>query len=175
MPQMDKVTEQEAVEIERILEDIVNGVTAPGEMNEAVSAVLAICKDADAIAQLIGFRNAGEAVNVTREEIVSRYNEKIGEIVMLEGVGKDDMQASIKILSVARDMMVMVNKDSRAIEELNNAVTAEDIINKLVISKAVNQNVVTGLVKDAVLKAGKDKPAIDVEKLRKAEIGRAHV
>ena len=168
MPQMDKVTEQEAVEIERILEDIVNGVTAPGEMNEAVSAVLAICKDADAIAQLIGFRNAGEAVNVTREEIVSRYNEKIGEIVMLEGVGKDDMQASIKILSVARDMMVMVNKDSRAIEELNNAVTAEDIINKLVISKAVNQNVVTGLVKDAVLKADKDKPAIDVEKLRKA-------
>jgi len=165
-----KLSKEMVVEIEETLGTVINGVTAPEEMNLTVSAVLAICENANEIAQLIGYKDIEEVKSGAIEDIISKYNEKVGQVLSIEDIDEQDMQATIKILSVTRDMLIMVKKDESMIEKLDNPkTTVEDIMSKLIISKAVNQNIVTELVKESVGRSDGDKDfVIDIEKLRNA-------
>lgn len=164
------MSKEQIVKLEETLGVVVNGVTAPEQVNMTVSAVLAICKNADEIAQLMGYKDIKEIQSATVEDIVSKYNEKVGQVFAMDEVDQQDIQAAVKILSVTRDMLIMVKKDESMIEVLNNPkTTVEDIMSKLVISKSVNQNVVVQLVKESVGRNDGDKDfVIDIEKIKKS-------
>ena len=149
-----------------MLEDIINGVSKPEEIRQAIAAVLAICENADEIAQMLGFDSIGEVRDI--DTVINGYYEKVGMLLNEEGVDKGSIQASIDILSTVRDMLIMVVNDRSTIEMLNkDGVTVEDVMSKLVVSKAVNQNVV--VKKMGVAKTKVDKEfVIDVNKLQKA-------
>ena len=167
---MNKLSKKQIGEIEETLGAVINGVTKPEEMNLTVSAVLSICENANEMAQLIGYKDIEEVKRATIENIISKYNEKVGQVLSMNDTDKQDMQATIKILSVTRDMLIMVKKDESVIEKLDNPkTTVEDIMSKLVISKAVNQNIVTELVKESVGRNSTEEEfVIDVDKLKKA-------
>ena len=99
---------------------------------------------------------------------MKKYYEKVGMLLNEENVDKGSLNASIDILSTVRDMLIMVVKDENMKEMLNKeGVTVEEIMSKLIVSKAVNQNVVVktfGVVKKQVEKDF----VIDVNKLQKA-------
>ena len=169
--EIKKLTGQEKQEIRKILNAIVNGVTKPQEIKDTVKAVLAIYSKADEMAQAIGFNNIEEITKVSKEEIIDKYTKQVLMIMKMEGLGGEDIQASIEILSVVKDMLIMVNNNNSLIEILNNPKTDySDIMKDLVINKAVNQNVVTATIKDSITKVKEDYKEfeIDLSKLQKA-------
>ena len=169
--EIKKLTGQEKQEIRKILNAIVNGVTKPQEIKDTVKAVLAIYSNADEMAQAIGFNNIEEITKVSKEEIIDKYTKQVLMIMKMEGLGGEDIQASIEILSVVKDMLIMVNNNNSLIEILNNPKTDySDIMKDLVINKAVNQNVVTATIKDSITKVKEDYKEfeIDLSKLQKA-------
>ena len=150
----------------KMLEDIINGVSKPEEIRQAIAAVLAICENADEIAQMLGFDSIREVRDI--DTVINGYYEKVGMLLNEEGADKGSIQASIDILSTVRDMLIMVVNDRSTIEMLNkDGVTVEDVMSKLVVSKAVNQNVVVKKMGVAKTKVEKEF-VIDVNKLQKA-------
>jgi hypothetical protein len=153
---------------ERLMEDIINGVTKPKELIQTVAAVLALYKDSDAMAKAIGFNSIEEAKSQGVEGITQKYYEKIGQLLNMEVTNRADLQASIDILSTLRDMLIMAVKDERMEQMLNDSNTkAEDLMNILIVSKAVNQNVLIKGMNSASTKVSADF-VIDVTKLQKA-------
>ena len=150
----------------KLLEAIRDGVSKLQEIRQAIAAVLAICENADEIAQMLGFDSIDEVRDI--DTVVNRYYEKVGMLLNEEGADKGSIQASIDILSTIRDMLIMVVKEESTKEMLNKeGVTVEEIMSKLVVSKAVNQNVVIKKMGEAKTKVEKDF-VIDVNKLQKA-------
>ncbi|MBQ3834315.1 MAG: hypothetical protein II816_02195, partial [Elusimicrobia bacterium] len=158
--------------LQQTLSTTIYGVTNPAELNDALAATLAIYGSADEMAEALGFNNINDITNKNTkvEDIVHAYSQQAGRIFAMEDVDGKDIMASIKILSVVRDMLIMVNQDSTLVELLNNAERPEDLMTQLVINKAVNRNIVASTVNDSVgtNRVDSEEFEIDVTKLQKA-------
>jgi len=149
---------------------IVNGITKPAERNTSLSALLAICGDTDKIAQMLGFKSFADASN-NRNTIVQKYYEKVGQVLGLKGVNEKDKQVGINLLAMARDVMFMTINNPQAKAKLDNPnMKVEEIMPMFVISKAVNQNVITkDMVKvNNVAVDNNEDFVIDADKLQNA-------
>ena len=153
---------------EKLMGEIINGVTRPKELIQTVAAALALYKDSDAMAKAMGFNSIEEAKAQGVEGITQKYYEKIGQLLNMEVTNRADLQASIDILSTVRDMLIMAVKDERMEQMLNDKNTkSEDLTDMLIVSKAVNQNVLIKGMNSATTKVSADF-VIDVTKLQKA-------
>ncbi|MDD5021554.1 MAG: hypothetical protein PHR82_05375 [Endomicrobiaceae bacterium] len=167
-----EVYDKLSVEAKQLANEIINGVTKPQDMNTVLSALLAVCKDVNAISQLVLDKDILDkdmkvVTAIDSQEITAKYYEKIGEVLSLSDVSDADKQVSIKLLAMARDVLFMANKNPQAIALLNSSsVKVEDIMPMLVISKAVNQNVIVADSKTSVVKANNGDFVIDIEKLQ---------
>jgi hypothetical protein len=151
----------------KLANEIVNGVTKPQDMNTTLSALLAICKDGDAVAAMLGYASMKDAAD--RGEVTAKYYEKVGQVLALKGVSEADKQVSIKLLAMARDVIFMASGNEKAAQMLNNSqIKAEDIISMLVVSKAVNQNVIVKTVAAGVTGVSEEEFVIDIAKLQQA-------
>ena len=156
-----------------IMGTVINGVTAPEEFNKVMDYVFAIWdKDMDKMLDYIGLTRADIKENAV-ETIVKASTNKMAEAVELckkEEISSKELEVEIKLVSGLRDLLITTvqqkNADSFLKEENDN------IKSKMMISKAVNQNVIVNMydksVKDSVSKADTDEFVIDVEKLRTA-------
>ena len=156
--------------IRNILSAVINGVTKPQELKDTVEAALAIYSNSNEMAQAIGFNSIEEVKNASKQDIIDMYTKQVTTILNMDDVSSGDMQASIEILAAVRDMLIMVNNNNSLIALLDSQDTnISDILKELVISKAVNQNVVVSTVKDSVakLKVEDENFEIDITKLQK--------
>ncbi|MDD4166832.1 MAG: hypothetical protein PHN29_07415, partial [Endomicrobiaceae bacterium] len=134
-------------------------------------ALLAVCKDAKAIAAVLDISISEVKEKGTEEaikEINSKYYRQISRVMAIEGTSGADKQVSVKLLAMARDLMFMVIKNPQSETMLDSeSLKVEEIMPMLVISKAVNQNVIVDVSGTSVLKADSGDFVIDIEKLQK--------
>ena len=169
---LDILIDKEILETEKIkaYKDLTNkivfGVTKPEESSKYVAAVLAICKDSNSVANLLGFGDIDSVKD--KEQIVKRFIQKAAEITELNISDKDKYEG-ISILVAARDMLLAYNSGLISKEQLNDKnLKPAQIESVLIKSKAVNMNVILKEVKNIY-----DSKSIetedfktDVEKLR---------
>ena len=150
-----------------MLEKIIDGVTAPGELNKALKYVLSIWnKDATAMLEYIGLKEKDLG---DKEAIIQNATRKITEAISLGKEGKlseAEVKVEIELVTTLRDLLITAGTDK---EWLSNA-GEEEIMARLIVSKAVNQNVIVGMFDKAldpsVSGAVKDDFVIDVKKLQ---------
>ena len=150
-----------------MLGKIIDGVTAPGELNKALKYVLSIWnKDAASMLEYIGLDD-GSLGN--KEAIIQGATRKITEAVALGKEGKlsdAEVRVEIELVTTLRDLLITVGTDSDWLKNANE----EQIMAKLIVSKAVNQNVIVNMfekgVKASVANASDGDFVIDVKKLQ---------
>ena len=151
-----------------MLEKIIDGVTAPGELNKALKYVLSIWnKDTAAMLKYIGL-DKGDLSN--KEAIIQGATRKITEAVALGKDGKlseAEVKVEIELVTTLRDLLITTSKQDAG--WLTNA-SEEEIMAKLIVSKAVNQNVIVHMFEKGIKTAVSDAKAgdfvIDVKKLQ---------
>ena len=155
-----------------IMGTVINGVTAPEEFNKVMDYVFAIWdKDMDKMLDYIGLTRADIKENAV-ETIVKASTNKMAEAVELckkEEISSKELEVEIKLVSGLRDLLITAVQQGDAKEFL--AEDNDTIKSKLMISKAVNQNVIVNMYDKSVKKAvteTEDEFVIDVEKLRTA-------
>ncbi|WP_372520819.1 hypothetical protein [Candidatus Ruminimicrobiellum ovillum] len=150
-----------------MLEKIIDGVTAPGELSKALKYVLSIWnKDAASMLEYIGL---DESAMGNKEAIVQGATRKITEAVALGKEGKlseAEVRVEIELVTTLRDLLMTVGTDKEWLTTANE----EEIMAKLIVGKAVNQNVIVNMfedgVKTSVSKASDGDFVIDVKKLQ---------
>jgi hypothetical protein len=166
-----EVYEKLSAEGKEFVSEIINGVTRPQDIETTLSALLAVCKDAKAIAAVLDISISEVKEKGTEEaikEINSKYYRQISRVMAIEGTSGADKQVSVKLLAMARDLMFMVIKNPQSETMLDSeSLKVEEIMPMLVISKAVNQNVIVDVSGTSVLKADSGDFVIDIEKLQK--------
>ena len=151
-----------------MLANIIDGVTAPGELNKALKYVLSIWnKDATAMLKYIGL-NEGALGN--KEKIIQNATRKITEAIALGKEGKlseAEVKVEIELVTTLRDLLITTGRQDA--DWLKTA-SDEEIMAKLIVSKAVNQNVIVNMfeqgVKTSVSDAKDGDFVIDVKKLQ---------
>ena len=150
-----------------MLEKIIDGVTAPGELNKALKYVLSIWdKDATAMMEYIGLKEKDLG---DKEAIIQNATRKITEAIALGKEGKlseAEVKVEIELVTTLRDLLITAGTDKKW---LSNA-SEEEIMSRLIVSKAVNQNVIVNMFDKAldpsVSGSSKDDFVIDVKKLQ---------
>ena len=150
-----------------MLEKIIDGVTAPGELNKALKYVLSIWdKDATAMMEYIELKEKDLG---DKEAIIQNATRKITEAIALGKEGKlseAEVKVEIELVTTLRDLLITAGTDKKW---LSNA-SEEEIMSRLIVSKAVNQNVIVNMFDKAldpsVSGSSKDDFVIDVKKLQ---------
>ena len=150
-----------------MLEKIIDGVTAPGELNKALKYVLSIWnKDVASMLEYIGLDDSALG---NKEAIVQGATRKITETVELGKEGKlsdAEVRVEIELVTTLRDLLITTGTDKDWLKNANE----DQIMAKLIVSKAVNQNVIVNMfeegVKASVSKASDGDFVIDVKKLQ---------
>ena len=151
-----------------MLENIIDGVTAPGELNKALKYVLSIWnKNASGMLAYIELKDSDLG---DKKKIIQNATRKITEAISLGKEGKlseAEVKVEIELVTTLRDLLITISKQDSG--WLTNA-SEEEIMSKLIVSKAVNQNVIVHMFEDGVRTAVSDAKAedfvIDVKKLQ---------
>ncbi|MGE4384493.1 MAG: hypothetical protein AB7E39_01350 [Endomicrobiaceae bacterium] len=165
-----KLNAAEAGTAEEVMGEVVNGVTAPSELSKTLEYVLNIwSRDTGAMLEYIGLDKDTELSNSNKKAIVQAATDKMAEAIEMGKKGElsgAEVKTEIALVTTLRDLLITTIKEEKGEEWVAKA-GAEEILTKLVISKAVNQNVIiAGMEKE---KSGKaDEFVIDIQKLQKA-------
>ncbi|MDD4166582.1 MAG: hypothetical protein PHN29_06130 [Endomicrobiaceae bacterium] len=155
-----------SADAKKLVTEIITGVTKPKDINTTLSALLAVCKDADAIAAMLGFASMSEVKDKGLKEINSKYSQQISRVLAFEGASGADKQVSVALLAMAKDVMIMAVKNPQTITMLDSSsLTADEIMPILVISKAVNQNVAFA-ADNSIVNGDTEDFVIDIVKLQ---------
>ncbi|MFA7074018.1 MAG: hypothetical protein WC234_02380, partial [Endomicrobiaceae bacterium] len=163
-----KLNETEASTAEEVMGEVVNGVTAPSELSQTLEYVLNIwSRDTGAMLEYIGLDKDTELSN--NKAIVQAATDKMAEAIEMGKKGElsgAEVKTEIALVTTLRDLLITTSKEEKGKEWVATA-GAEEILTKLVISKAVNQNVIiAGMEKEKSVKA--DEFVINIQKLQKA-------
>ncbi len=163
-----KLNAQEAGTAEEVMGEVVNGVTAPSELSKTLEYVLNIwSRDTGAMLEYIGLDKGTELSNT--KAIVQAATDKMAEAIEMGKKGElsgAEVRTEIALVTTLRDLLITSSKEAKGKEWVATA-GAEEILTKLVISKAVNQNVIiAGMEKENSGKA--EEFVIDIQKLQKA-------
>ncbi|MEA5001376.1 MAG: hypothetical protein VB017_05790, partial [Endomicrobiaceae bacterium] len=163
-----KLNAQEAATAEEVMGEVVNGVTAPSELSKTLEYVLNIwSRDTGAMLEYIGLDKGTELSNT--KAIVQAATDKMAEAIEMGKKGElsgAEVRTEIALVTTLRDLLITSSKEAKGKEWVATA-GAEEILTKLVISKAVNQNVIiAGMEKENSGKA--EEFVIDIQKLQKA-------
>ena len=139
------------------------GVTKPEEAQVAVKALFAVFEDSNDIAKLFGYTSIEDIIeNGSREDIMNKYREMVNELASQDVVN----MGYVSLLTIARDMMMVLcgTEDAELIKAVQDR-DADSIVNKLLISKAVNMNYI---IKKTVERKVNDDFVIDLTKIKSA-------
>ena len=151
-----------------MLAAIINGVMAPEELNKALDYVLAIWgKDSGEMLKYIGLDSSALG---NKEAIIQGATRKITEAIELGKKGElqpAEVKVEIELITTLRDLLIVAGQ-----QDGNWLQTADvnEVRAKLVVSKAVNQNIIANMfvkgIKGSVTNASSDDFVIDVKKLQ---------
>ena len=154
-----------------MLTAVINGVTAPEELNKALDYVLAIwSKDEGEMLKYIGLDLSALG---DRKAIVQGATDKIAEVIELGKKGElqpAEVKVEIALITTLRDLLIVAG------EQGNNwlqTATDNEVRSKLIVSKAVNQNVIASMFakgvkgSNSVTDASSNEFVIDVKKLQR--------
>ena len=156
---------------------IIFSVMRPEESSNIVAAVIAMCKDGNAIAELLGYNSLDEIGS--NKEILKQFMSVASEISGLDEkeVSDNDKHLALLVLAAARDILIAVNssegKDKTdLINKLNDeSLKPSQIEAYLVKSKAVNMNVIVESVTktdDNTFSVDNENFEIDIQALQRA-------
>ena len=121
------------------------GVTEPAKYSQMVAKLLASTKNANEIANMIGFDNLAEIKGVTKKEITNRAMQTIRAISDLD-ISNEDKVEAIAMVAPVIDILVAYKDNLITEAQLNNKELKpseiEVILANVIKSKAVNMNVV---------------------------------
>ena len=171
----NKIGEKE----KEILGAIINGVSAPEEFNKVMEYVFAIWdKDMNKMLSYIGLTKEnieGKGTEQIVQTIVKASTNKMAEAVDLCKAGKiseKEVEVEIKLVSGLRDLLITASQQENAdnfLTESNDAIKA-----KLIVNKAVNQNIIVNMfektVNDSAVNTDDSDFVIDVKKLQSAVV-----
>ncbi len=157
---------------------IVDGVTQPGEINPVLAYALTIWSSAGDMAARLNIDLQKDVIDAKNIDNITAAYQKAVAAVLKSDLTPGEIVVETKLLSMVRDLLIMVNKADNKQDvvsllgkaQLNEAEFAS-IVTNLVISKAVNHNVlITAMdeVKTAFVEAGEEDFVIDMNKIRDA-------
>jgi hypothetical protein len=153
---------------------IINGITAPSELNEALPYVLDIwSKDTTKMLEYIGLQESDLG---NKELIIQNATRSITKAIELSKEGElsaGELKVEIALVTTLRDLLITAGQQENGSAWLKNS-SNDEIMSKLVVSKAVNQNVIVNMfekgVKESVSNATNKEFVIDVKKLQSAVV-----
>jgi hypothetical protein len=154
-----------------MMEEVINGVTSPKELSEALTYVLKIWgRSAEEMLEYIGL-NKGDIGN--KEAIVQASMDKMAQAIEMGKEGKistAEVRVEIAIVTAMRDLLITASSQEKPADWIANT-DFDTLMSKLVISRAVNQNVIVRGIERGlagVTAADTEDFVIDVTKLQKA-------
>jgi hypothetical protein len=156
---------------EKLLSEIVNGITASKELGTALVYVLNIWPDSDAIAKALGLESVDSAMEGADTKITDAYFAKAAEVYNALNAGElsaKEANVEIKLLSTVRDILITLKKsDKDKRKSLTDRLDSDELgmedieilKSQIIISKAVNMSVIIEGFKKSDADARDDKDA----------------
>jgi hypothetical protein len=167
--------------VEQLGRAIVDGVTAPAELNRQLAYVLSVWPDAASMMERIGITGKEVLSKEGMKAIINGYYAAANEVVKAGAKGTlsaEEVNIEIKLLSTVRDLLITLNQAGNREELLailnKESITLEDfskLSDNLKVSKAVNHNVIVetmASIKTGYVNAGNDEFVINLDDLKKA-------